>query len=230
MEGHVASWLRGVAEPGRAERRTRVRPFVTISRQSGAYGVTTGTRLVEHLRARERRRHVEWAVLDRELVRKVIEDHRLPAIFERYFAEATRSRVQDALDDIFGVHPPQETLVRQMSETVLRLASMGYVILVGQGAGIVTRGLPGGTRVRLIGSPAKRVAHIKEYLKLSEQEALNYVANEDRERSDYIRRYFKADVNDPSLYDVVINTDTVSQEQIVAMIGDMIFRQQSGPG
>jgi hypothetical protein len=222
MEGHVASWLKHMAEPERAERRARERPFVTISRECGAYGTTIAEKLVEHLRERERRRSAAWAVLDKELVHKVIEEHRLPAIFERYFAQASRSRLQDALDDLFGVHPPQETLVRKMSETILHLASLGYVILIDQGAGVISRTLPGGTHVRLIGSLEKRVAHMMEYLNVPEKQAREYVTHEDRDRHDYIKRYFKADIGDPSVYDLVINTDTVPLEKIVAVIGDMV--------
>jgi diguanylate cyclase (GGDEF)-like protein len=44
------------------------------------------------------------------------------------------SEITDTLDELLGLHPPAWTLVRQMTETILHLAEMGNVILVGRGA------------------------------------------------------------------------------------------------
>ncbi len=223
METQVTAWLKRLQESGKTQHRCGGRPFVTISRECGAYGTTFANMLAGHLRERERRREGAWAVLDKELVKKVIEEHKLPAHFEKYFPQSATSRVQDILDDFFGVHPPQETLVRKMSETVLHLASLGYVILVDQGASIITRTLANGTHVRFIGSLEKRVAHMMEYLNLPDNEARKYVAKEDDDRRAYIMRYFKRDIGDASLYHFVINTDTVSLQQAVRLIGDMVL-------
>ena len=222
MENHISSWLKYLQEPEKIEHRQKHRPFVTISRQSGAYGTTIADELVGHLNRHERRGDIAWAALDKELVQKVIEDHKLPASFEAYFAQSSTSRLQDILEDFFGVHPPRETLVHKMSETVLRLASVGHVVLIGQGAGIISRQLHGGTHIRLIGSLGKRVAHMVEYLKLPEKQAREHVLKEARDRREHIKRYFKADITDPSLYDVVINTDSVDLQHAVALIAGMV--------
>ncbi len=222
METHISSWLKHLEEPEKVERKPKHRPFVTISRESGAYGTTIADELVQFLNRHERRGDIAWAALDKELVQKVIEDHKLPASFERYFAQSSASRIQDILEDFFGVHPPREMLVHKMSETVLRLASVGHVVLIGQGAAIITRQLLGGTHVRLIGSLEKRVAHMVEWLRLPEKQARDHVLKEDRGRREHIKRYLKVDVADPSLYDAVINTDTVSLEHAVALIGALV--------
>jgi cytidylate kinase len=222
MEDHISSWLKHLHEPEKAERKQKHRPFVTISRESGAYGTTIADALVEHLNRHERRGDIAWAALDKELVQKVIEDHKLPASFEAYFAQSSASRIQDILEDFFGVHPPREMLVHKMSETVLRLASIGHVVLIGQGAGIITRELQGGTHVRLIGSLEKRIAHMVEWLRLPEKQAREHVLKEDRGRREHIKRYFKMDVTDASLYDIVINTDKVALHDAVAIIGASI--------
>ena len=228
METHISSWLKHLQEPERTERREQHRPFLTISRESGAYGTTIADELVKYLNQHERDSGLAWAALDKELVRKVIEDHKLPASFEAYFSQSSHSRIQDILEDFFGVHPPRETLVHKMSETVLRLASLGHVILIGQGAGIITRQLSGGTHVRLIGSLEKRVAHMTEYLGLPGRQAREHVMKEDRDRRDHIRRYFKVDIADPALYDIIINTDTVPLRQAVAIIGEMVMMRKRG--
>ena len=117
MPGLVREWKR-VSLLGSSTCRSlrklsaeKSRPFVTISRESGAYGTTIADMLTEYLRQHERRREVPWAVFDKELIQKVIEEHKFPAIFERYFVESSTPLIEDTLDELFGLHPPQEPLV-----------------------------------------------------------------------------------------------------------------------
>ncbi len=226
MEARISSWFKHLEESKRTERREKSRPFVTISRESGAYGTTIADMLAEHLREHERRREAPWAVFDKELIQKVIEEHKFPVIFERYFVESSAPLIEDILAELFGLHPPQETLVRRMSETILQLTTLGYVILVGRGANIITRKLPSGVHVRLVGSLEKRVAHMKEYLNLPENQAREFVMKEDHDRQAYIKRYFQKDISDVSLYDLIINTDTVSLQDAAMIIGDMVLRTE----
>jgi len=224
MEARISSWFRNLEESKKTERREKSGPFVTISRQSGAYGTTVADKLCEYLLKHESRREAPWAVYDKELIQKVIEEQRFPASFQRYFEVSSTSLIEDTLAELFGLHPPKETLVRRMSETILHLATLGRVILVGRGANIITRRLPNGTHVRLVGSFEKRVAHIQEYLNLPQKQAYEYVTKEDQDRQAYIKQHFQKDISDVSLYDLIINTDTVSLQESVMIIGDMVLR------
>jgi cytidylate kinase len=80
--------------------------------------------------------------------------------------------------------------------------------------------------VRLVGSFEKRVAHVMEFLNLSENQARDHVMKEDHDRRAYIKRYFRKDISDVSLYDLIINTDTVPSQDAVTIIGDMVLRTQ----
>jgi cytidylate kinase len=140
--------------------------------------------------------------------------------------ESSTPLIEDILAELSGLHPSQETLVRSTSETILHLATLGHVILVGRGASIITRRLPDGMHVRLVGSFEKRVAHMKEYLNLPQEQAREYVMKEDHGRQAYIKRYFQKDISDVSLYDLIINTDTVSLQDAVVIFGDMVLRTE----
>jgi hypothetical protein len=224
MEAGMSLWFKHLQESKKTERREKHRPFVTISRESGAYGMTIADMLAEHLHNHERRREGFWAVFDKELVQKVMEEHEFPAKFGSYFVESPAPLIEDILAELFGLHPPQEILVHSMSDTLLHLATLGYVILVGRGANIITRKLPNGIHVRLVGSFEKRVAHMKEYLNLHEKQAREYVFKEDHDRQAYIKRYFHKDINDVSLYDLIINTDTVPFQDAVLIIADIVLK------
>jgi hypothetical protein len=225
METQMYSWVRAMQEYKKTEteRKEKCSPFVTISRECGTYGTTIAGLLVEYLREHEHHGAVSWVVFDKELIQKVMEEHKFPARFVSYFAESSAPRIRDILEELFGLHPPRETLVLSMSKTILHLASLGHVIVVGRGANIVTRKLPNGVHVRLVGSFEKRLAHMKEYLKLPEREAREYILKEDDDRRAYVKRYFQKDISDVSLYDLTINTNRVSLQEAVMTIGNMVL-------
>ena len=226
METRITSWFKHLQESEKTERKEKNPPFVTISRESGAYGTTIADMLAEHLRQHERRREAPWAVFDKELIQKVIEEYNFPAVFQRYILESPTPLVEDILAELFSLHPPQEVFVRRVNETILHLATLGHVILVGRGANIITRRLPNGIHVRLVGSFEKRVAHMKEDLNLAQEQARQYVMKEDHDRQAYIKRYFQKEISDVSLYDLIINTDTVPIENAVRVIGEMVLKEK----
>ena len=225
MEAQMTAWFKDLHTSKEAERRDKDRPFVTISRECGACGTTVADMLAQYLQKHEPNDEVSWAVYDKELIQKVMEDYNFPAGFESYFAESSTSLIRDVLEELFGLHPPQETLVRSVSNTILHLASSGYVILVGRGANIITRSLPNSLHVRLFGSFEKRVAHMEEYLNLPEEQAREYVMKQDHGRQAYIKQYFQKDISDVSLYDLIINTDRMPCQEVVKIMGDVVLRR-----
>ncbi len=195
---------------------------ITLSRQAGSGAHSVAEKLVELLQAKAPAGACPWTVFDRNLVAKVLEDHHLPERLARFMPEDRISGISDTMDELFGLHPPSWTLVRKMAETVLRLAELGNVILIGHGAGLVTNKLEHVFHVRLIGSLERRVAHLEEYLQLSHKAALEFANREDRGRRRFLKKYFKRDIDDPLLYHMIINTDRVSFAEAARMIADAV--------
>jgi cytidylate kinase len=135
------------------------------------------------------------------------------------------SEIQDTMDELFRLHPPSWTLVRQTADTILRLVELGNVIVIGRGATILTAKLDHVFHVRLVGSLEKRVAHIQEWRHLSREEALKLIRREDRGRQRYLKKHFKADIGDPLLYHLVINTDLVPYEKAARIIADAMLER-----
>ena len=80
-------------------------PFVTISRQTGAYGITVSKDLCEYLQKKERRKQCVWTVFDKELIEEVIKEHDLPETVLPYLSEDTVSEIQDMIEETLGLHP-----------------------------------------------------------------------------------------------------------------------------
>jgi len=194
------------------------RRAITISRQAGSGGHTVAEKLRELLQAQEPQDGCPWTVFDRNIVTKVLEEHQLPASVAKFMTEDRISEMADTMDELFGLHPPSWTLVRQTAETILHLAQLGNVILIGRGANIITSKLEYVLHVRLVGSLEQRVKRMQDSEHVNSKRALEIVQREDLGRRRYVQKYFNKDINDPLLYHLMINTDLVSCEEAARLI------------
>lgn len=199
------------------------RPLVTVSRQSGAGGISFAESLATLLTSRSPRGSVPWTVFDRNLVERVLAEHGLSEETARFMEEDDSPGLDDAVGEIIGLHPSRWHMVHQTTETILRLARMGNCILVGRGASIITSHLTGAFHVRLVGTEDARVAHLQEHLGVSRKAAREVMEKEDRGRVRYLKKYFRTDVNDPTGYHLVINTDRVGYEEAARIVGEAVL-------
>jgi len=123
------------------------------------------------------------------------------------------------------LHPPSWMLVRKSADTILHLAELGNVILIGRAANLITARLDYAFHVRLTGSVAHRAHYMEQLEGLSPKAAREFIRQEDRARERYVRTYFNKDINDPLLYHLVINTDLVSYEQAARLISQAVWQR-----
>jgi cytidylate kinase len=217
-----------VAQNQSGQKSSSAHFVVTLSRQTGAGARTIASRLAEYLGKHDTSTRVPWTAFDRNLVEKVLEDHHLPQRLAQYMVEDKLPTIDDGLGELLGLHPSSCILVQDTIETIVKLAQMGNVILVGRGASIITHSFSNAFHVRLVGSPEKRSAHIAEVMRLSPREAAAYIRREDRKRKRYIKTYFGANIEDPMQYHMVINTDLISYDEATILIGEAVLRKKNG--
>ena len=213
----------GVPEKGRESQPLSI----TISREVGAGGRTIAELLGQRLTAAEETPAISpWAVFDANLAKQVLEDHKLPPNLERFMAEDARLPVEAIVEEVLGLHPAGWTLVQHTTQTILRLAGLGHTILVGRGANIITARLPNVLHVRLVAPFATRIRHSAEFYHLSETEAAKFVREQDQARRRYVRRYFNAEIDDPTLYDVTLNTGRLGFARAAEAIAQLAWQHR----
>lgn len=206
------------------EREKAPEPFVTISRQAGAGGMTVGETLIRFLREEDKETSCLWTIFDQNLIAKVLEEHHFPGDYAKFMPEDRISEIQDMTEELFGLHPSSWTLVHKTSETILHLAKMGNAVLVGRGANVITQKfLPNGLHIRLVGSLEKRIRHIQDYYRMPRAKAIEFIDKEDSGRKRYLKDHFDKDIDDPLLYDFVINTTNIPYEEAAKMIGRAVL-------
>lgn len=207
-----------------AQRGPPVKPAITISRECGSGGRTVASKLVEILKDYAPA-GCKWAVFDWKLIEKVLEDHHLSKRIAEFLPEDHKSVLADTLEELLGLHPPLETLMKQTAETIWSLAEMGYVILVGLGANVITQKLPNVFHIRLVGSLERRIERVQEVYELSRLEAREFIHRRETGKRRYLKEHFGKDIDDPLLYHLVINTDQISYENTARLVAHTVIER-----
>lgn len=202
--------------------KKEVYPCITISRQTGAGSKPVCEKLIEIMDEYSEFESVKWAFFDRNLIEKVLEDQHLPGQITNYMHEGKYKHLTAAVNEMLGLKPAEWTIIHKTTDTILQLARMGNVVIVGRGANIITSKLRNTFHVRLIASMDKRVEHIKSIMNFSEKEALAHIKKEDENRKKYLKSYFHVDIDDPLLYHMTVNTDLLTHKGAAYLIAEAV--------
>jgi len=197
-------------------------PCITISRQTGAGAKPVCEKLINIMDEYSEPEGVKWAFFDKTLIEKVLEDHKLPKQISEFMQEGKYKHLSSVVYELLGLKPAEWTLIHKTTETILQLARMGNVVIVGRGANIITSKLSNAFHIRLVASMEKRIEHMKKLMGFTEKEALNYIKKEDENRKRYLKSYFNVDIEDPLLYHMVVNTDLLTHKGASYLIAEAV--------
>lgn len=197
-------------------------PVITISQAAGARGNPIAKEIVRQLRGHgsghHQHHHQPWTLFNQSLVRRVVEEHHLPKSTVNFFPEDKTGHLADMVGQALGLHPGVYTSVLKTAETVLRLAQTGHAVIVGRGGNFITRNIERAVHVRLVGSLDVRIASFARIYHVTHEEAVKEVDRRDRARKSYIAENFRQDINNPEAYDLVLNTDDLSDSAAARLI------------
>ncbi|MBV8316204.1 MAG: cytidylate kinase-like family protein [Planctomycetaceae bacterium] len=177
---------------------------ITVSRDYGAGGREVARRLAEAL---------GWELLDRELLHQAAALEHLPdAELERLDEKAI------GMADRFRLHPPHERYMHGLTEAARRAAARGYVVLVGRGTRQLLGDVPDAFHLRLEASREWRARRTAQVEGLPWEQATARCVEEDRTRARFMRYFFGEAASQPTQYDLVVNTERVPLDDVVACL------------
>jgi len=200
-------------------------PCITISRETGSGAQAVCEELIKILDKNLKPDEDRWTYFDRTLIEKILEDHNLPKQISKYLQEDKYRHLTSAVNVLLGLHPSQWTLLHKTTETVLQLARMGKVIIVGRGASIITSKLNNVFHVRLVAPLENKVEYVMRQNKFSKANAEDFIKREDRSRKNYLTSNFNRNCEDPKLYHLIINTGLLSHTESAQLIAETVKRK-----
>lgn len=186
-----------------------IRPVITICRLPGSGTEVLAKRLSEDLKL---------DLFDHEIVEEIAKS----AGMSKCVIESLDEQDRSALDDWVGIFQkkihlwPNEYLMH-LTHVVASIGAHGHAVIVGRGAGFI---LPSDVclRVLLVAPKDVRVNNVKEAYHLTSEEAEKRVMKTEKDRKAFIKKYFEADLTDPTNYDLTINTTNFNVDVAVAII------------
>src|SRR5215831_6578575 len=193
--------------------------IITIEREYGCGGGE-----IAHLLAQR----LGWKLWDQLLTeeiaklancsRAVVEgrEERTDPLYYRLFKSFLRGSFEGSINAPKLNLVDSESIVRITRRVVEHAANRGDCVIVGRGSQQFLRDRTDILRVFLYAPPDDKVRRLLARGK-SEREAEELVATVDRERADFIQRYFNVEWPDRAIYHAMINT-TIGDEATVQII------------
>jgi hypothetical protein len=203
---------------------------VTVSRQFGAGGLRIAPALAEAL---------EFRLVDRELVEEAGRrigmdpavakgrDERPPAIVEEIgaaLAAGTPPFVGAPLSQI-GPSLSDRALAEATRLVILSLADAGGYVILGRGAQAALSRRPDACHIALVGELSDRARRVAASRGIPEGDARALCGRVDAERAAYVRRFYRADIRDPLLYDCVLNTSRLGPDGAMVVALEAVRRK-----
>ena len=184
-------------------------PVVTISASYGAGGSQVGPRLAERLGIPFVDRAIPVVVAERlavPLSDALRHDESVRGALERLLV-----RFAPAAQAFSGAVPPHELLDErtylQATEQVIRdRARSGEAVILGRAAAVVLHDAPRALHVRLDGAEDLRLEQAMAMEGVDRETAQRHMRETDRAREAYARHFYGADVCDPSLYHLIVDS------------------------
>ncbi len=111
-----------------------------------------------------------------------------------------------------------ENLVEVLRAVITEIASSGSVVIAGRGANVILADRPGVLHVGLISEPEERLERIMERAKLDRTAAEAFMAENDKARNAYFKRFFGVKPNDPSHYHMMVNTHWLEVHETAELV------------
>lgn len=185
------------------------RLVVTISREAGCGGYAIGEMLSSKLGL------VQYG---REIVELIAKDKKISARVVSTLDEKGESELTHWINDVvLGSKLSSFAYLMSLKRVVFTIATHGNAVILGRGGNFL---VPPEKRIaiRLVAPLETRLKNIMERTGYTEKGAQTYIEKIDKERRQFIRKYFERDIADPTLNDVVINTAAVKPEAIVKIV------------
>jgi cytidylate kinase len=143
-----------------------------------------------------------------------------------------RSATESLLDGLRNRHTPfgEGKYVSRLVRVIAMLGEGGGAVIVGRGSPYIL-GPERALRVLVVAPREERIERIAKRFDLSRAEAETRLASEERDRRAFLKRLFRVDPDDASLYDLAVNTASFDLDGCAALIEAVLARRSAhAPG
>jgi cytidylate kinase len=210
IEEQINAWSHQNFRNLRSRSKQRKKPAITISREFGALGAALGRLMGEEM---------DYKVWDDELLSAIADELNSNENMLETVDERLREPVQDTFAGFLKNIHTNVNYLRTLIRVVKTIESSGNCIIVGRGAKYICQ-KKSSLHIRVVCPLEKRVEGYAERENISKEQALNIIREKDAERANFVEYNFNKDVTNASDYDLVLNSDTYTLEEMADIAQD----------
>lgn len=199
VERQVGRWrvLSEIATPGKPL------PCIAFSRLPGAGAAELGLRVAERL---------GWEFFGIEILDRIARERGIAPRLLEGLDEKVRSAIERQVVDAMG-HPglTENEYLHHVIRTITTLGERGGCVIFGRGAHLILspeRAL----RILVVAPRGVRAERLAKRRGVTAAEGWTLLADEEAARREFFRHHFDRDPDDPALFDIALNTGTLSMD------------------
>ena len=196
--------------PGEVRQKfEKTKPCLTISKETGCYGLELAKRLATRL---------GWRFYDRELVDHIAANANVRREMVEAFDEQTQNEIHNwvlTLIDRYALGT--DKYFKHLVLTLTAIANRGNAVILGRGGNFIL-GPQAALRIHLTAPVQTRISRLMRERALSKLEATRMVHDLDKKRAAFLQRFYHRDGRDAIFYDLVLNAETMSLSQAEEII------------
>jgi CMP/dCMP kinase len=211
-------------------------PVITIRGKLGAGAPEIGKMLSEKL---------NWDYIDREIIARVATRLNLQEneiIAKEMPPVSLRERIEEALQKGYatgvGVQgaylpisqiPLDDTRYLAALTTLVKELAQGRSVIYGRGSQFILRDHPHTINVSIVAPFKIRLKRVMDAMKLNEDKAKQEMARFDNAAREFMKRYFGAEMEDSTCYDITLNTERFDFEMACSIVINTLRLREPPP-
>lgn len=199
-------------------RITKKGPYISISRDFGCMANDIAAKLSTKLTKLDKHGH-KWNWINKEIL---VESAKALDLSPSKIKYVFLSEKKSVMDEIIGAlstryYKSDKKIRNTIIRVIKTIVYSGHVVIVGRGGVAFANDNPASIHVKLIAPVEWRIQKIKKNYSKSEDDARKYICEVDKERKQLIDSFYDS-TSDYSIFDLIINRKTVSDNVILESI------------
>lgn len=192
------------------------RPFITVAREPGSGGAPIAQAVAKRL---------NFTYVDEQIIDEIARSTKKRKEVIKAIDEKSRGAIEDLVHSVLNPSYVDDLkYVTELVKVILAYAHKGNVVILGRGANFVTP-FAKGLHVNITAPYAVRVKRAMDYEGHSQEQAKEVIAKTEAERKDFVRQYFRKDINKANSYDVTLNTTYLDVNSTRDIIIEAFYRK-----
>lgn len=208
--------LKDALQPELVSEQAFTQPFVTVAREPGSGGAPIAQSVAEKL---------GFIYVDEQIVDSIATSTKKRREIIKTVDEKTRTVIEDMVHSLFNKEYVDDIqYISELAKVILTYAHQGKTVILGRGANFLTP-FAKGLHVMVTAPYDVRVQRAMEYEGHDKAKAKKVIAEVEKERAQFVKRYLSKNVNKKNSYDLILNTTSLSMDQSSDIIVEAFYRK-----